>query len=251
MVDVPSPVTSGSLACKLPTSTYDVYGLPANVYIPSLDYFTPHVANMSLTACCHVTSTTSQRRGHMGESIMIAGKGAIGGFDFELVASIRHTSDNVGKYSGQAACSRLLPHLAQIVVYKSLLTQVIVAMDSSEDDVDPMSDLGSRNSSVVQISSASSLNASVVALPMVFFDVERSFAAWSSPYLVSYPLLCLSSDGAQVQVIAHRVFVRFRRTCWNFGSFTSMRNAPHLQISGGFQDRYHGPHGTLMNWNHA
>ncbi|EDR06305.1 uncharacterized protein LACBIDRAFT_328990 [Laccaria bicolor S238N-H82] len=79
MVDVPSPVTSGSLACKLPTSTYDVYGLPANVYIPSLDYFTPHVANMSLTACRHVTSTTSQRRGHMGESIMIAGKGAIGG----------------------------------------------------------------------------------------------------------------------------------------------------------------------------
>ncbi|EDR08162.1 uncharacterized protein LACBIDRAFT_327152 [Laccaria bicolor S238N-H82] len=79
MVDVPSPVTSGSLACKSPTSTYDVYGLPANVYIPSLDYFTPHVANMSLTACRHVTSTTSQRRGHMGESIMIAGKGAIGG----------------------------------------------------------------------------------------------------------------------------------------------------------------------------
>ncbi|EDR08858.1 uncharacterized protein LACBIDRAFT_296352 [Laccaria bicolor S238N-H82] len=47
-------------------STYDVYGLPANVYIPSLDYFTPHVANMSLTACRHVTSTTSQRRGAHG-----------------------------------------------------------------------------------------------------------------------------------------------------------------------------------------
>ncbi|EDR07079.1 uncharacterized protein LACBIDRAFT_328409 [Laccaria bicolor S238N-H82] len=91
MVDVPSPVMSGFLACKSPTSTYDIYGLPANVYIPSLDYFAPHVANMSLTACHHVTSTTSQRRGHMGESIMIAGKGAIGGFDFELVASICHT----------------------------------------------------------------------------------------------------------------------------------------------------------------
>ncbi|EDR04861.1 uncharacterized protein LACBIDRAFT_294894 [Laccaria bicolor S238N-H82] len=110
MVNVPSPVTSGSLAWGLLPSLF-------HLSKPCRNYFTPHVTNYSLSRHLHHQST----KGAHGREYHDSREGSHWGFDFELVASIRHTGDNVEKYSGHAACSRLLPHLAQIVVYKQQL----------------------------------------------------------------------------------------------------------------------------------